>query len=543
MGSTAAAPVPRAAARDRAGPRPPPGGWRQPVLVGIVAALLASAWSWHVSLWTDEAATISATTRPLPELWAMLGRVDAVHGLWYAAMHPWVAVAGTGPVALRLPSAVGAGVTAAGVAVLAGRLLVDRGRRAPLLAGLVAAGLPRLTWAGIEARPYVWTAAAAVWLTVLLHAAAHRSGRIRRRGSGWWAGYAVAVGFAVSLNVYLALVVVGHGVAVLLDRSVGARRRLAWLAAAAVGALLSAPVVVVAAGQTGQLGRTEPGAAALVRQVLVNQYLLGETPSGSATGTPTLTDLAPADAWAPASVALALVAWLLVALGVAARVRAGAPAPLAWTVPWIVVPTLVLALPALAGSPVYSPRYLTCTAPAFALLAADGLTRLAAGRRTIRAGAAAVALLVLLAAPVYVSQRYLTAKSGNDWSEVAAVLTRHRPGDAVYFTPRRPATDPPYRQTTRPAEIAYPAAYRGTTDPTLLASAAGADDVFPTSRPLADSLSRLDGAGAVWVLRRTDAPPTEAAADAALLARAGFRPDPAGPVFTGPLTVVTRYAR
>ena len=44
------------------------------------------------SLWFDEAATISASTRTVPELWRMLGNIDTVHGLYYLVMHGWFAI-------------------------------------------------------------------------------------------------------------------------------------------------------------------------------------------------------------------------------------------------------------------------------------------------------------------------------------------------------------------------------------------------------------------------------------------------------------------
>ena len=61
-----------------------------PVLIALFAVAVSAAGSARPSLWFDEAATISASTRPLPELWAMLGNIDAVHGLYYLLMHGWL---------------------------------------------------------------------------------------------------------------------------------------------------------------------------------------------------------------------------------------------------------------------------------------------------------------------------------------------------------------------------------------------------------------------------------------------------------------------
>ena len=56
-------------------------------LVGVAGTLSALAWSGRPSYWFDEAATISAAGRSITRLGPLLLRTDAVHGLYYAAMH------------------------------------------------------------------------------------------------------------------------------------------------------------------------------------------------------------------------------------------------------------------------------------------------------------------------------------------------------------------------------------------------------------------------------------------------------------------------
>ena len=104
----------------------------------------------------DEAASLLSAQRSFDSLFTMLGHVDAVHGLYYVLLHLWIGVAGTSPFAIRLPSAVATGLAAAAVAWMCGRL---GSRRLALLAGIVAAVLPRLTFAGEEARSYATDAA------------------------------------------------------------------------------------------------------------------------------------------------------------------------------------------------------------------------------------------------------------------------------------------------------------------------------------------------------------------------------------------------
>lgn len=68
----------------------------------------------------DEAATVSAIDRNLPDLIRMLGIIDAVHGFYYLLLRGWAALFGVFEVALRLPSLLAVAV-AAGLVVVIGR--------------------------------------------------------------------------------------------------------------------------------------------------------------------------------------------------------------------------------------------------------------------------------------------------------------------------------------------------------------------------------------------------------------------------------------
>ncbi|WP_431280322.1 hypothetical protein [Leifsonia poae] len=119
--------------------------WAVASTLGLFASLLAVAGSWIPSLWGDEAASLMSAERPLPSLFRMLGHVDAVHGTYYLGLHWWIAVAGTSPFAIRLPSAIAVGFAVAGTVAIAWRLA---DRRIAVIAGLVCALLPGShTWA------------------------------------------------------------------------------------------------------------------------------------------------------------------------------------------------------------------------------------------------------------------------------------------------------------------------------------------------------------------------------------------------------------
>ncbi len=115
------------------------------VVVAVFATVVSAAGAARPSLWFDEAATISAGTRSIPELWRLLGNIDAVHGLYYLFMHGWFTVFPATEFWSRLPSCLAVGVAAAGVVVL-GRQFSSR--TVAVAAGIVFSILPRVTWAG-----------------------------------------------------------------------------------------------------------------------------------------------------------------------------------------------------------------------------------------------------------------------------------------------------------------------------------------------------------------------------------------------------------
>jgi mannosyltransferase len=497
--------VPTPDAAGRPGLRLDPTGRGTTWALAALGTLLSALGSWHVSLWSDEAATISAAQRGYGDLLRMVDHIDAVHGTYYALMHPWVALVGTSPLGLRLPSALAAGAAVAGVHVLAGRLA---GPRVALLAALVTALLPRVTWAGIEARPFALAMALGVWATVLLEAA------VRRGGGARWAGYAVLLGLGAAVNMYVALLGVGHALTLVALRE---RRVVRPFLVSAVGAaVIAAPVLALAAGQGGQLGVQRRGVLGLPRDVLVDQWFLGETPTPTtASGAAGVDLLDPATAWKPAAVLLALVGWSLVATTLLRRARHREL--VAWAVPWLVVPPVAVLAASVASPDLYTSRYFAICAPALGLLIGGAL----AGLRT-RAAIAAAAALAVLVAPVYASQRTVGAKSGADWSMVAAELSgRTHAGDAVYFGPRDDLVDGVAKRSLRTASIAYPEPYRGLVDVTLIDSPARGATLFGTSAALATRVDRLADVDTLWVVRRQDRP-AEGEADDRLLAGLGF---------------------
>ncbi|GAA3533847.1 mannosyltransferase [Aeromicrobium flavum] len=487
---------------------------------GVLATIVAFVGSWIPSFWLDEAASLSAADRPLGDLAGLLGRIDAVHGAYYLVLHGWISVFGTSELAVRAPSAIAVGIAVAGTYVLGRQLFA--GRVPAGVAAAILTVLPRATWMGLEARSFAFALVVAVWMTVVFVWASRTGGRR-------WTAYAALVAIGVMFHLYVALLLLAHALAVPAFVR-GPRERAAWLAAAAGGAVVAAPVVLTALGQRGQLTQTTLTAPGLVRRAVVNQWFLGETPGDVAAGP-----------WLPAALLLALLGWAAAAVGVTRVLRSarlGArEGSAALLVGWVVIPTVLVGGWSLLGGSLYHPRYFGFCAPALALLIAAGVTAIR-GRVTqvVAAGAA-----VLLVAPVYASQRGESAKSGYDWSVVAARLEADaRDGDGVYFSPLRRDDATVVRATSRSMASAYPQAFEGLVDVTRLSEPD--DDVllFAGSRQLAEAGPVLDGMDTLWVVRRTDLESEVRSGDEAVLERHGLRLTRS---WAGSRTTVARFDR
>ncbi|MBM7502959.1 glycosyltransferase family 39 protein [Agromyces aurantiacus] len=504
------------ASRRLGGTLPPVGLATRATVVGVAAAVIGYAGAGIPSYWGDEAASVLSAQRSWPSLGLVLGRIDAVHGLYYSLLHVWIRVFGAGEWSTRAPSAIAVGLLAAGTVVLAARWI---DLRLAVPAGLAAAVLPRTTAMAIEARSYALAAAVAVWLTVLVVELARR-----RAAPAWWAAYGVGMALASTLFLYLVLLLPVHAAAVAAERVPrGTWRRFAVGAATAL--LLSLPILVAAYAERRQLDFLSRRDYATPKGVVVAQWF--------------------ASPW------VAIVAWALIgagaiAVGAAAR-RVGVGADDASTtnallplLAWLVVPTAALLVLDRTVAPTYSPRYLSFCVPAVAMLAAAGLDAIVAraagavgaarGAGGVRARAtarsrvavtviAAIAVAALLA-PVYVHQRTEYAKDGgSDLREVAAYVSAHaRGGDAVVFD----RTTKPSRRP-RLAMHLYPAAFVGLQDVALRTPYAERRSLWDRTWPVADLAAGVD-APTVWALELPSSPSAGAVPDdVAALEAYGYR--------------------
>jgi mannosyltransferase len=413
---------------DQPAPARPPGGLLDPWLIALLGTVISAAWACRPSLWFDEGATISASaSRTLPELWKLLGHIDAVHGLYYLLMHGWFAIFPPTEFWSRVPSALAVGAAAAGVTAFTRRFVP--GRATPVCAGAVFAILPRTTWAGMEARSDAFAVATAVWLTVLLVAA------VRRNRPRLWLCYALGLMLSILLNLNLILLVPVYAAMLPLLAPEKSRKSPAiwWAVCSAVAVGVMTPFIVFAHNQVWQVNWIYPVSWHYAFDIILRQYFDHSVPFAILTAV---------------LIVAAVVARLTGARSPAGEVRSLVIICAAW----IVIPTALVVIYSAISEPIYYPRYLIFTAPAAAGVLAVCIVTLARKPWPI---AAVVLLCAVAALPNYLfTQRWPYAKEGWDYSQVADLISSHAaPGDCLMVDNTVPWKPGPIRAllATRPA--------------------------------------------------------------------------------------------
>jgi mannosyltransferase len=406
------------------------------LIVGIFATAVSATGSWIPSLWGDEGASVLSATRPFPSLLAMLTHVDAVHGLYYIGLHAWVDVFGSSPFSVRLPSAIAIGVTAAFVTALCGRF----GSVAfAICAGIFAAILPRLTYAGEEARSYAFDAAIATVIVFLLAEIMLRRGESSGR---LWIAYSVMVAIGIYAFLYLGLMMLVAGAALWLTPSLRHQLR-SWAIASGAAVAASLPLLVFAFIERNQIAFLSHRDVITADAIFVQMWF--------------------------GAIVFAVIAWALIILGTAGYLadavherRPGLPATPRLeliALAWLVIPVALLILMSVIEAS-YTARYGTFAAPAAAVMMAFGVRRL---RQIHWLPPVAAVLVVVAAVPIWMSQRTPYAKNESDWNQIATTIHDNAvAGDAVVF-------DNAVRPSRRPrlAMDTNPAAFTGLQDVTL----------------------------------------------------------------------------
>ncbi len=450
-----------------------------PLIVGVFAAAVSLGGAGRPSFWYDEAATISASySRSLGQLWHMLSNVDAVHGLYYLLMHGWFQVFPPSEFWSRAPSGLAVGGAAAGVAVLARQF---SSRTVALASGIFCGILPRATWAGIEARPYALSMLAAAWLTVLLVRAT------RREGARPWLWYAAGAFAAILLDAYLVLMPAAY-LAFLCryQRTRAVLVRFAVASAVAVCALT--PLLAAVAGQAHQIKWVPAIGGRTLEDVVVQQYFERSPPFAILS-------------------AVVVAAAIALSLRTSRGLAGGDRQLLTIAAAWLAIPTAAIVLWSALFHPIYTPRYLSFTAPAMALVlgvctasVAGPVARSAAVRPWVTA--ALVAAFAVAAIPNYVlAQRNPYAKYGMDYSQVADLIAaKAAPGDCLLVNDTVTFMPAPMR----PLLAARPDAYRKLVDLTLWQRATDRNDVFDTNLIPEVVAAPLSHCRVVWIITQGD---------------------------------------
>ncbi|MEO8937594.1 MAG: glycosyltransferase family 39 protein, partial [Burkholderiaceae bacterium] len=156
---------------------PQPQGLRLRLYPGVLlvivalAAMLRGLVIGRDTLWLDEGYSWWDAQQRMTALWTLVPTCDPHPPLYFALLHPWIAVVGDGTVAMRLLSTL-FGLLTIAVVYVAGREL-DRARGhgddrfgIGALAALLFALTPFQVYFSIEARPYALLCLGAAMLTL-----------------------------------------------------------------------------------------------------------------------------------------------------------------------------------------------------------------------------------------------------------------------------------------------------------------------------------------------------------------------------------------
>ena len=492
-----------------------------PVLLPAVVMTAAGLWGLtrDSSMGNDEVATRWAALLPLRNLAHLLRHVDAVHGLYYVLMHAWVAIAGSGPTALRLPSVIAMIVAVALVSVLARQL--TRSGWVALFAGLIMALTPTVTYYAQTARSYAMVLAGVVATTLLLvQALRAETGAVSRQPAGGprqalrcWIGYAVLAAISSYLNEMALLMLAAHGVTVLLARY-GRRVFEHWLYAAIAGGAAVLPLLALSVAEHGAIGWIpRPGIPAL--KTLFHDYfgattilallvlacavvaVLPDSSAGNASAAPGdaagNASPAPGDAAGNASPAPGDAAgpWW----------RGGVNLP-SVAAPLLVIPAVLLVAESQVLHPLYVDRYVLYGEAGAALLAGAGVYRVgqwASGRLAVPGVRRAliwlpgvvlcVLALVLQLGP---DQRVRTPQSrAYDFGGPSRYVGAHaRAGDGVLY----------FDTFFRKAELGYPQDFTKITDFAVAVPPRQAGDFRGTDKSFAGTLPLMLRYQRIWVI-------------------------------------------
>lgn len=198
--------------------REPEASWRLALVLLAAGALVLRLWQigYH-SLWFDEAVSVFWARQPAREILDVgLHLIRDKHPpVYYLLLHFWTRLFGDSEVSVRMMTVCFGAIMPPALAVLGKEVL---GRRAGLIAGLLAVLNPFLVWYSQEVRMFVPSATMAILATWRMVRG------LQSRKWGWWAGGAVLMTLAFYSYLYIAFLVPFQGLYALLWALYTARR-------------------------------------------------------------------------------------------------------------------------------------------------------------------------------------------------------------------------------------------------------------------------------------------------------------------------------
>jgi hypothetical protein len=136
--------------------------------------------------------------------------------------------------------------------------------------------IPRYTWAMTEGRSYALSSTLAILATLLLVTAIGANVRLlRKRALMLWAAYTAICVTAITCFAYLALLFIAHALTMLVlahRREITTSTLRTFTAAIATTAALTMPLLLIIAGQSGQVAWIRPPGWHTIGSVLITQF-------------------------------------------------------------------------------------------------------------------------------------------------------------------------------------------------------------------------------------------------------------------------------
>ncbi|HZT19764.1 MAG TPA: glycosyltransferase family 39 protein [Dongiaceae bacterium] len=358
--------------------------------------------------WVDEALSVFLARLPWREFWAALWNFQANMGLYYFLLRGWLHL-GDGEATVRALSVL-FGVAVIPATYLLGRRLFDE-KAAIASAALAAVNVFQIRYSQ-EARGY-----SLVMLLVVLSTYLFLRALESPKPARYWAGYALVSALGTYVHLFVYLVIAAHWLSLGSSRLRSLPCRTIFLSAAGF-ALLTAPLdIFILFRERGQLSWVPHPTLQLV---------LGFSKLFAGNGGLPLVG--------------AYAALCFIALVPPASSPASKPSGLdeRWSArlvaTWLLFPIAATLLVSLV-KPVFYDRFMAVSAPALALLAGQGLSRL--GRAPLRLrGLYPASVLAMVGASLWGVHRYdhSRAAQGDHWREaVRYILAAQQPQDAVFL--------------------------------------------------------------------------------------------------------------